>query len=38
LLLIGDAFEAVLMRDVQPQPLEQDGCPRFAEAYLGDDA
>jgi hypothetical protein len=26
------------MRDVQPQPLEQDGCPRFAEAYLGDDA
>ena len=29
LLLIGDAFEAVLMRDVQPQPLEQDGCSRF---------
>jgi siroheme synthase len=45
LLLIGDAFEAVIMRDVQPQPLEQDECSRFAPpapasrgARLGDDA
>ncbi len=29
LLLVGQAFEAVLMRDVQPQPVEQDGCPSF---------
>jgi uroporphyrin-III C-methyltransferase len=38
LLLVGHAFEALVKRDVQPQPVEQVGSPRFAEAYLGDDA